>query len=282
MKKAKEFMAAGMFPQAIELLKKRINDKPTDAEAHYTLGVCYINTGNFSQAEERFASAVRLEPDYGFKIGGDFKKVADDALKQWDLDQAERLYHQALKYNPKLADAEFQKQLGYRCLKKAVESSGATRESYKGKAAGYVGDDLVAKVFPPGLQPVVFHSDSFTIADRNEHDDIPIIQWTSDLVNKLRVGDFIIIECSINNQKNYDGPIAEFYVGKHVPKDKRWVPFENGKFSWEMPGIPKVGKRVYIYIPPDKPNAEKVVANVSIVRYVESEPNVEILNDFIR
>ena len=30
-KKAKEFMIAGMYPQAIELLDKRINDKPTDA-----------------------------------------------------------------------------------------------------------------------------------------------------------------------------------------------------------------------------------------------------------
>ena len=40
-KKAKEFMAAGMYPQAIELLSKRINDKPTDAEAHFQLGICF-------------------------------------------------------------------------------------------------------------------------------------------------------------------------------------------------------------------------------------------------
>ncbi len=35
--KAKEFMQAGMYPQAIELLKKRISKKPADAEAHNQL-----------------------------------------------------------------------------------------------------------------------------------------------------------------------------------------------------------------------------------------------------
>ena len=52
--KAKEFMAAGMYPQAIELLKKRINDKPTDADAHFQLGISYVNTGNYGGADERF------------------------------------------------------------------------------------------------------------------------------------------------------------------------------------------------------------------------------------
>ena len=49
-KKAREFMKAGMYPQAISLLEKRVNEKPTDEEAHYELGVCYINTGNFRGA----------------------------------------------------------------------------------------------------------------------------------------------------------------------------------------------------------------------------------------
>ncbi len=36
-KKSKEFMQACMYPQAIELLTKRINDKPADGEAIFSL-----------------------------------------------------------------------------------------------------------------------------------------------------------------------------------------------------------------------------------------------------
>ena len=101
-KKAKEFMEAGMFPQAIELLNKSITDKPTDAEAHFQLGVCYINTGNFGSAGQRFGSAVRLNSDYGYKIGGEYKRVGDKSLNSGKYSQAKRLYQQAVKYQPNL------------------------------------------------------------------------------------------------------------------------------------------------------------------------------------
>ena len=79
-KKAREFMQAGMYPQAFELLTKRINDKPSDGEAHFQLGVCFINTGNYSKADERFGSAVRLKPDYGYKLGGQYQKAGNEKL----------------------------------------------------------------------------------------------------------------------------------------------------------------------------------------------------------
>lgn len=101
-KKAKEFMNAGMYPQAIELLNKRINDKPTDAEAHYQLGVCYVKTGSFGQAEERFASAVRLKPDYGYQVGGDFKKAGSEALDKGHIGRAQSLFEKAVEYQPDL------------------------------------------------------------------------------------------------------------------------------------------------------------------------------------
>ena len=101
-KKAKEFMAAGMYPQAISLLEKRINDKPTDAEAHYQLGICYINSGNYGSADERFASAVKLEPDYGYQIGGEFKRAGTTALNKGQVGQAQNLFARAVKYQPAL------------------------------------------------------------------------------------------------------------------------------------------------------------------------------------
>ncbi len=95
-------MEAGMYPQAISLLEKRVNEKPTDAEAHYELGVCYINTGNFRGADQRFASAVKLKPDYGFEIGGEYQKAGNDVLNNGNSRQANRLYIQAVKYQPNL------------------------------------------------------------------------------------------------------------------------------------------------------------------------------------
>jgi tetratricopeptide (TPR) repeat protein len=100
--KAKEFMTAGMYPQAIELLNKRIMDKPTDAEAHFQLGICYINTGSYSQADERFASAVRIKSDYGYQIGGEYKKVGLSTLDKGNDSTALTLFKQAIKYQPDL------------------------------------------------------------------------------------------------------------------------------------------------------------------------------------
>jgi hypothetical protein len=36
--KAKDFIKAGMYPQAIELLDKEVHKNPTNAEAHFELG----------------------------------------------------------------------------------------------------------------------------------------------------------------------------------------------------------------------------------------------------
>ena len=101
-KKAKEFMQAGMYPQAIALLEKEINDNPTNAEAHFQLGVCYVNQSNYSRAEERFASTVRLKPDYGYKIGKEYKKVANYNLTKGRLSSLRSLYDKATGYDPSL------------------------------------------------------------------------------------------------------------------------------------------------------------------------------------
>jgi tetratricopeptide (TPR) repeat protein len=100
--KAKEFMAARMYPQAIELLNKRISEKPDDAEAHFQLGVCYINTGNYRGADERFASAVSLKFDFGHQIGGEYRSAGLSALDTERMMQAKTLMEKAIQYQPDL------------------------------------------------------------------------------------------------------------------------------------------------------------------------------------
>jgi tetratricopeptide (TPR) repeat protein len=95
-------MKADMYPQAIELLNKRINEKPTDAEAHYQLGVCYLETGTFTEADERFASSVKLDPDTKGKIGMEYKQAGIDARIAGRISQAVNLFEKAIHYNPDL------------------------------------------------------------------------------------------------------------------------------------------------------------------------------------
>ena len=103
-KRAKAFMAAGMYPQAIELLDKRINEKQTDVEAHFQLGICHIKTGSLTKANKQFVSTVGLKPDYGYKIGGECKTIGDQALNNGDYGRAKNLYQLAIKYQPSLKE----------------------------------------------------------------------------------------------------------------------------------------------------------------------------------
>jgi tetratricopeptide (TPR) repeat protein len=101
-KRAKSFITARMYPQAIELLDKRINEKPTDVEAHFQLGICHTNTGSLTKANTRFVRTVELNPGYGYKIGGECKTIGDKALNNGDYGQAKSLYQLAIKYQPNL------------------------------------------------------------------------------------------------------------------------------------------------------------------------------------
>ena len=103
-KKAQEFMDAGMYAQAMELLSKRIEEKPSDPEAHFLMGICNIHKNNDRAAKDRFASAVRLKSDYGFKIGTEYKKAGNEVLTDSDMARALGLYIEAVNYQPSLKD----------------------------------------------------------------------------------------------------------------------------------------------------------------------------------
>jgi len=101
-KKAKEFMEVDMYPDAIELLNKRIKEKPTDEEAHYLLGTCYLHQGNYNRADESFGRAIKLKPAYKQDIGKQFSKAGDNAINSNNSQRAINLYQKAIQYNPEL------------------------------------------------------------------------------------------------------------------------------------------------------------------------------------
>src|SRR5256885_7201937 len=59
--KAKEFLSAGMFDQAIILLKQEIQTNPKNAEAHMLLGSAYLGNGMTALAEQELNTATVLD-----------------------------------------------------------------------------------------------------------------------------------------------------------------------------------------------------------------------------
>lgn len=111
--KAKDFIKAGMLPQAIALLEKEVNTNPASPEAHFELGNAYILTGNYQAGTQRFKSAVQLSDGYAYKVGVIFKDAGYRALESRQTKEAENLFERYLEYQPKerikLADDLFRK-----------------------------------------------------------------------------------------------------------------------------------------------------------------------------
>jgi Tol biopolymer transport system component len=62
-KKGKEFLTAGDYQSAIWYFQQAIDAKPTNAEAHYQLGLAYRNSGQHDNAIESFKTAAKLAPE---------------------------------------------------------------------------------------------------------------------------------------------------------------------------------------------------------------------------
>ena len=99
--KAKEFMKAQMFPQAITLLEKETGTNPTNAEAHFLLGTIYANNGDYYSADKRFASAISISPDkYGYKVAGIYRDAGMAAIQRGQIQEAEERFRKAFQYQP--------------------------------------------------------------------------------------------------------------------------------------------------------------------------------------
>ena len=101
---AKEFMQVGMYSNAIELLNKRINENPSDAEAHLLLGECYLNQRDYGRAKDQFDNALTLNSNLSKKIGWVYKKAGDKANNAYQTEAAANLYREAIIYLPDLKE----------------------------------------------------------------------------------------------------------------------------------------------------------------------------------
>lgn len=110
MKKAKEFMEASMYDQAISLLEIEIQDNPKNAEANYLLGKCYIETSKKGKVEECFNRTILLDTEYKEKVGNLYFDKSFELFQNDNYQYANSYYEEGLKYNLTYKD-EFAKKL---------------------------------------------------------------------------------------------------------------------------------------------------------------------------
>ena len=97
---AKKFMNDEMYPQAIALWDKVIEEYPEDAASHFQLGICYLNLHDFDNADDSFAEAIRLQLDYAYKVSDEYMKVACKAITEAKVTVAFDAYKKATQYQP--------------------------------------------------------------------------------------------------------------------------------------------------------------------------------------
>lgn len=99
--KIAQFMQAGMYPQAVALLQHQIYETPTNADAHFNLGVCLTAMNRLREAQESFDRAVRLNPEVGSKIGKELFAAASNLAPPPNY-QTQSIMSLAVGYDPSL------------------------------------------------------------------------------------------------------------------------------------------------------------------------------------
>jgi tetratricopeptide (TPR) repeat protein len=102
-KKAESYIDAGMYKEAIDLLKIEIQDNPKNPEGHYLLGLATLSLGSDSEANEYFNRAILIESKYREKVGEAYLKVGQKYLLEGNSNGAIARFRQAKERNPEIA-----------------------------------------------------------------------------------------------------------------------------------------------------------------------------------
>lgn len=79
--KAKQYMQALRYKDAIPILVQETDTRPSNAEAYYLLGVAHLNTNQYDKAAESFRSAAALDERYNKRIAGSYLSFAKSCLE---------------------------------------------------------------------------------------------------------------------------------------------------------------------------------------------------------
>jgi superkiller protein 3 len=113
---------AGQYASAIHRLQNVVAQAPTFTRAHDNLGLCYEALNQADQAIAHYREAVRLNRVEKTPSGWPALNLGILLRTRRELDEAERLFREALRYDQQLAPAYYQ-------LGVALEERGRTAEA---------------------------------------------------------------------------------------------------------------------------------------------------------
>lgn len=307
-KKAKEFIKADMYPQAIELLNKRIADKPTDADAHFLLGTCFLKQGNIGKADQRYESAVKLDPKLGMQVAQEYMKSGKKMMNNGSNNGSIRCFKKAVSHN-----ASYKQEITLLCLKKASTSSSGQdalrwlnnceyfsdannsnrealfrisalkaaelwpKKSYQALkvfAKKYDDGNKLADIFPSPKQETVYSSGPMSVRDYStKRKCLELIDWNA-IRPKVSVNDKVFLLCKKDSNGFYHAGIR-YNSGKRNIGNKGWVKIEKG-FYFTIGHIPSKGF-VFGWIDPKIPDHDRITIEAIIKRDVPQKPNKALL-----
>ncbi|MCU1267209.1 MAG: hypothetical protein JWM21_3527 [Acidobacteria bacterium] len=103
--RAKEFLDAGMFDQAVILLKQEVQASPKNAEAHLLLGSAYLGTGAAALADQEFNTALVLDPGLKQEAGKRCYEIGRNLAKT-NKARAHAALMKAKEFNPDIDKEE--------------------------------------------------------------------------------------------------------------------------------------------------------------------------------
>lgn len=101
--KAREHYENNEYEKAIKLFEDGAKAFPKDVNILFKLGDCYYNTKMYNKAKRVLANAVTILPEYGKA----YVLLGRVFLMENDFENAEKLWLDALKINPRLFDAYY-------------------------------------------------------------------------------------------------------------------------------------------------------------------------------
>lgn len=308
-KKAKEFIKADMYPQAIELLNKRINDEPADAEAHHLLGVCYLQQGNIGMADQRFDSAVKLESKLKTQVAKVYMQSAKKMMGTGNAQSSIQCYRKAASHQP-----SHKPEIVELCLKKASNSSlgqdalwwlknceyflGANQshsealfrisalkaaelwpkkshQDLKEFAKKYDDGKRLAGIFPPSKQATIFSSGQLSVKDYASVGCLELLDWKA-IHSKVRINDKVYLICRKSGKEFYHDGIMYDSGNPNIGRNG-WLPIRKG-FNYT---ITRMSGKGYVqgWIDPKIPEHNQITIEAIIKRDVPQKPNTSILMD---
>ncbi len=300
--KAKDYIKAGMFNQAIPILNQTIIDNPTNKDAHFLLAKCYLDIGNDYSAEERFNSANKLSSKYVQKTANAYRQAADKAFTNNKLERAKNLFIKAMRYNSSLKaeackffiklgnnassnqaeafyglalnncneDPMLKKQIGEKYLKLAVFNT-SKRESLlkKAKVLG-IKTERIKQIFPDPYVKVLFDTKA-PLTFNNAYNKSGQIEAFDSSKFDVRRGDVIEVITKLKGGKEFSGDEIWIWRGKNfTPK---WATTNNGYYRKTM--NVNSNKGIFIISLGGRQDVEVVV---KVTRIINPEPNIALLD----